>query len=90
MSRDIGRDRLHVQDSLFINNWELDVCHGVHNIILLFYVYDLLVVVSNIQDINLIKWKLAKSFVIKDLSVAKQILGMRITRDMKTHKLTLS
>ena len=22
--------RLHVQDSLFISNWKLDVCHGVH------------------------------------------------------------
>ena len=30
VSRDTGRDRLHVQDSLFINSWELDVCHGVH------------------------------------------------------------
>ena len=26
----------------------------------------------------------------KDLGVAKQILGMRITRDMKNHKLKLS
>ncbi len=26
----------------------------------------------------------------KDLGVAKQILGMRITRDSKNHKLTLS
>ena len=59
-------------------------------IILLLYVDDLLFVGSNIEDINVLKWKLAKSFVIKDLSVAKQILGMRITRDMKNHKLTLS
>ena len=51
---------------------------------------DMLVVGSNMHDINVLKWKLDKSFVIKDLSVAKQILGMRITRDMKTHKLTLS
>ena len=59
-------------------------------IILLLYVDDLLLVASNIEDINVLKWKLAKSFVIKDLSVAKQILGMRITRDRKNHNLTLS
>ena len=51
---------------------------------------DLLFVGSNIEDINVLKWKLAKSFVIKYLSVAKQIFGMRITRDMKNHNLTLS
>jgi len=37
-----------------------------------------------------IKRKLENSFAMKDLGVAKQILGMRITRDMKNHKLTLS
>ena len=58
-------------------------------IILLLYVYDLLVARFNIQYINVLKWKLDKSFVIKDLSVAKQIFGMRITRDRKNHKLTL-
>ena len=42
------------------------------------------------QDINVLKRKLAKSFVMKDLGVAKQILGMRITRDMKNLKMTLS
>ena len=31
----------------------------------------------------MLKRKLAKSSVMKDLGVAKQILGMRITRDMK-------
>ena len=36
------------------------------------------------------KRKLAKSFEIKDLGAAKQILGTRITRDKKNHKLTLS
>ena len=42
------------------------------------------------QDINVLKRKLDKSFAIKDLGVAKQILSMRITRDKKNHKLTLS
>ena len=36
------------------------------------------------------KRRLAKSFAMKDLGAAKQILGRRITRDRKNHKLTLS
>ena len=40
--------------------------------------------------INVLKMKLAKSLVMKDMGAAKQILGMRITRDRKNHKLTLS
>ena len=77
-----------------------DRCHSEHYvyfkrldngryIILLFYVDDMLVAGSNMQDINVLKMKLAKSFVMKDLGAAKQILGMRITRDMKNRKLTL-
>ena len=42
------------------------------------------------HDINVLKRKLAKSFAMKDLGAANQILGMRITRDKKNHKLTLS
>ena len=38
----------------------------------------------------MLKRKLAKSFVMKDLGVANQILGMTITRDWKNRKLTLS
>ena len=38
----------------------------------------------------MLKRKLAKSFVMKDLGVSKQIIGMRITRDRKNRKLTLS
>ena len=57
---------------------------------MLLYVDDMLVERSNMQDINVLKKKLANSFVIKDLGVAKKILGMRITRDMKNRKLTLS
>ena len=40
---------------------------------------DILVAGSNMQDINVLKRKLAKSFAMKDLGAAKQILGMRIT-----------
>ena len=51
---------------------------------------DILVAGSNMHDINVLKIKLANSFVMKDLGATKQILGMRITRDKKNHKLTLS
>jgi hypothetical protein len=40
--------------------------------------------------VNVFKKKLANSFVMKDLDVANKILGMRITRDRKNRKLTLS
>jgi hypothetical protein len=59
-------------------------------IILLLYVDDMLVAGTNMQDINVLKKKLANSFAMKDLGAAKKILGMRITRDRKNHKLTLS
>jgi hypothetical protein len=59
-------------------------------IILLLYVDDMLVVGSNMQDINVLKKKLANAFAMKDLGAGKKILGMRITRDIKNHKLTLS
>ena len=50
----------------------------------------MLVTGSNMQDINVLIRNIAKSFATKDLGAAKQILGMRITRDRKNHKLTLS
>jgi len=59
-------------------------------IIFLLYVDDMLVAGSNMQEINVLKRKLANSFAMKDLGAAKQILGMRITRDRKNRKLTLS
>jgi hypothetical protein len=59
-------------------------------IILLLYVYDMLVVGSNMKDINVLKKKLSNSFVMKDLGATKKILGMRITRERKNCKLTLS
>ena len=54
-------------------------------IILLLHVDDMLVAGSNMQEINVLKRKLVNSFAMKDLGVAKQILGMRITRDRKNH-----
>ena len=51
---------------------------------------DMLIAGYNMQDINVIKRKLAKSFMMKDLGAAKKILGMRIKRDKKNHKSTMS
>jgi hypothetical protein len=45
---------------------------------------------SNMQDTNVLKKKLSNSFAMKDLGIAKKILGMRIKRDTKNCKLTLS
>jgi len=59
-------------------------------IILLLYVDDMLIAGSNMQEINVLKRKFSNSFAMKDLGVAKQILGMRITRDRKNRKLTFS
>ena len=59
-------------------------------IILSLYIDDMLVVGSNMLEINVLKRKLANSFAMKDLGATKQILGMRITRDRKNCKLTLS
>ena len=46
--------------------------------------------VSNMDHIKELKEKLAHSFAMKDFGVAKQILGMKICRDRKNRKLTLS
>jgi ATP-binding cassette subfamily B (MDR/TAP) protein 1 len=50
----------------------------------------MLVVGSNMQDINFLKKKLANSFAMKNSGATKKILGIRITRERKNRKLTLS
>jgi hypothetical protein len=50
----------------------------------------MLIAGSNMQDINVLKKKLANSFVMKDLGASNKIIGMRITRDRENHRLTLS
>ena len=57
---------------------------------LLLYVDDMLVAWYKMKYINVLKKKLSNSFAMKDLGVAKKILGMRITRDKKNRKLTFS
>ena len=80
-----GYDRCHSNHCVYFKRLD-----NVRYIILLLYVDDMLVVGSNKQDINVLTRKLAKSISMKDLGAAKKILGMRITRDGKNHKLTLS
>ena len=76
-----GLSRLHSDHCVYFKR----IDNGIY-IILLLYVNGILVAGYNMQDIK----KLAKPFVMKDLGAAKQILGMRITRDRKNHKLTLA
>ena len=50
----------------------------------------MLIVGSSIKEINNLKKKLSKQFVMKDFEAAKQILGIRITRDKANGTLKLS
>ena len=59
-------------------------------IVLLLYVDDMLIIGRNISRINSLKKQLSKSFAMKDLGPAKQILGMKIVRDRGIKKLWLS
>ena len=59
-------------------------------IILLLYVDDMLIAGSSIEKTNDLKKQLSKQFAMKDLGVAKQILGMRIIRDKANGTLKLS
>ena len=59
-------------------------------IILLLYVDDMLIVGRNSSRIDNLKKQLSKSFAMKDLGPAKQILGIRICRDRKGKKLYMS
>jgi len=56
-------------------------------LILLFYVDDMLIGGHDAKKIKSLKNELNKVFAMKDLGSAKQILGMRITRDRKNKKL---
>ena len=69
-----GYDRCHSNHCVYFKRLD-----NIRYIILLLYVDGMLVVGYNMQDINVLKRKLAKSFAMKDLGVAKQIIGMRIT-----------
>jgi hypothetical protein len=59
-------------------------------IILLLYVDDMLITGASMEEINKLKNQLSKQFAMKDLGVAKQILGMRIIRDRANSTLKIS
>ncbi|TXG66983.1 hypothetical protein EZV62_008258 [Acer yangbiense] len=59
-------------------------------IILLLYVDDMLVAGANLEEINDLKKQFSSEFKINDLGVAKQILGIRISRDEQMGILQLS
>jgi hypothetical protein len=73
-----GYSRCHSDHCVYFKRLE----NGSY-IILLLYVDDMFVVGSNMQDINVLKKKLANSFVMKDLGTEKKIIDMRIKRDRK-------
>ncbi|CAL1383494.1 unnamed protein product [Linum trigynum] len=50
----------------------------------------MLIVGRNVGEIDRLKKELSKSFAMKDLGPAKQILGMRISRDRRNGKFWLS
>ena len=59
-------------------------------IILLLYVGDMLIVGKDISMINRLKKQLSDSFAMKDMRVAKKILGIRIMSDRQEKKVWLS
>ena len=54
---------------------------GNSMIYLLLYVDDMLIATNNIAEINILKKLLSKKFDMKDMGVAKKILGMEISRE---------
>ena len=58
--------------------------------ILCLYVDDMLVAGSNMDHIKGLKCQLAHAFSMKDLGAAKQIIGMKISKDRQNRTLTLS
>ena len=58
-------------------------------IFLLLYVDDMLIAVKSMCEVNSLKSLLHKEFEMKDLGVAKKILGMKIRRDREARKLWL-
>jgi hypothetical protein len=78
-----GYSRCHSDHCVYFKRIE----HEIY-IILILYVDGMLVAGSNMQDINVLKKKLDNSFAMKDLGATNKILGMRIRRDKKNHRLT--
>ena len=74
-----------IGDSGFLTGQADHCCYvknlGNYFIILLLYVDDMLITGGNKQDIDKLKRELFNEFEMMDLGAAKQILGIRITRN---------
>ena len=73
--------RCHADHYYYVKNF------GDSYIILLLYIDDMLIAGECKLKIDKLKRELSKEFAMKDLGAAKQILGMRITRDDRVLKL---
>jgi hypothetical protein len=82
---DHGYDRTTSDHCVFVKKFS-----NGEFIILLLYVDDILIVGRYTNKIDKLKKELNKSFSMKDLGFAKQILGMKISHDRKIGKLWLS
>ena len=70
--------------------WQFNVVINDMLIYLLLYVDDMLIVAKDNAKISRLKAQMSSEFELKDLGVAKNILGMEITRDRWFKKLYLS
>ena len=80
-----GYDRIAFDHCVFVKKFS-----DGEFIILLLYVDDMLIVGRDTSKIDKLKKELSKSFEMKDLGPASQILGIKISRDRKNGKLWLS
>ena len=58
--------------------------------ILVLYIDDMLIVSKNMDNVNMLKAQMGRNFDMKDLKVAKQILGIEVHRDKRNGKLSFS
>ena len=80
-----GYKRLVADQCVYVRRFQNDKF-----VILLLYVDDMLIVGEDRSMINKLKKELSKSFDMKDLGPAQQILGMKIVRDRKVKRVWLS
>ena len=80
-----GYDRIAFDHCVFVKKFS-----DGEFIILLLYVDDMLIVGRDTSKIDKLKKELSKSFKMKDLGFANQILGIKISRDRMNGKLWLS
>ncbi len=76
-----GYQKTHWDHCVFVKKFD-----DGDTLILLLYVDDMLIVGRDSKKIEHLKKELSKSFSMNDLGPAKQILGIKITRDKKAKK----